>query len=266
MRHKQTANLRYPGLWRGCVGAWAPCLGPSGSVLPDRSPRRNHGTLTKMDPATDWAVSRGRHVLDFDGTNDRVQTPLLFSPGTGAFAIEAWYHGRNTSQFSSIVTTRPSGFTVAGMTTGIFAGNFITGAAGKTVSFGIFNNSAYRSIVTNSDIDDGTLKHVLAVSTGSALSIYVNGFQQAVTLSTSGSWPDLSSLSNWCIGAGNDSALPLNGQVAEVRVYRGSEVANRVSLLAQYPGVAYATRRRRTIRKPVFRNRQYPQPIGVGIY
>ena len=62
----------YPELWSGCVGAWAPCLGPTGTRLHDLSRYRNWGTLTNMDAATDWVVSGGRYALDFDGSNDYV--------------------------------------------------------------------------------------------------------------------------------------------------------------------------------------------------
>jgi hypothetical protein len=44
----------WPELWRGCVGAWNPGLGPTGLRLYDWSPYRNHGTLTNMDAGTDW--------------------------------------------------------------------------------------------------------------------------------------------------------------------------------------------------------------------
>ena len=56
----------YPELWRGCVGAWCPSLGPTGLTLRDWSGFGNHGTLTNMDPGTDWVLSGGRYALDFD--------------------------------------------------------------------------------------------------------------------------------------------------------------------------------------------------------
>jgi len=38
----------YPELWRGCVGAWAPTLGPTGLSLRDWSGFGNHGTLSAI--------------------------------------------------------------------------------------------------------------------------------------------------------------------------------------------------------------------------
>lgn len=50
-----------------------------GVTYPDHSLHRNHGTLTNMDPATDWVWSQklGRWGLDFDGDDDFVTTNQL---------------------------------------------------------------------------------------------------------------------------------------------------------------------------------------------
>ena len=65
----------YPGLWDGLAGAWLPALGPTGSTLRDISGRGNHGTLTSMDPATDWGTTNKRGLpwgLEFDGSANYV--------------------------------------------------------------------------------------------------------------------------------------------------------------------------------------------------
>jgi len=56
----------------GLVGAWVPSLGPTAGILLDRSAYSNHGTLTNMDPATDWQASGSGWSLDFDGGNDHI--------------------------------------------------------------------------------------------------------------------------------------------------------------------------------------------------
>ena len=55
-----------------------------------RESKGNDGTLTNMDPATDWLwePKLGRWALDFDGSNDYVQLPLL--PPIRASAC--WFH------------------------------------------------------------------------------------------------------------------------------------------------------------------------------
>lgn len=87
----------YPELWQGCVGDWSPCLGPTGLVLRDWSGRANHGTLTNMDPGTDWVTSGDRYALDFNyvSSNSRqaVQLPETASlGGLGEVTLSLWFN------------------------------------------------------------------------------------------------------------------------------------------------------------------------------
>lgn len=77
---------RYPELWRGCVFAAAPCLGPTGNKLIDLSGYGNHGTLNNMEPATDWALyndttanaryyHKKQYALEFGGTDEGITVP-----------------------------------------------------------------------------------------------------------------------------------------------------------------------------------------------
>jgi len=54
------ANLN---LWTGLQGLWVPALGPTGVTLFDQSPFKRDGTLTNMDPATDWVASEMGRAL-----------------------------------------------------------------------------------------------------------------------------------------------------------------------------------------------------------
>ena len=58
------AECEYPELWKGLVGSWAPYLGSTGTTLRDWSGHGNHGTLTSMDPATDWVASQYGWAID----------------------------------------------------------------------------------------------------------------------------------------------------------------------------------------------------------
>ncbi len=66
----------------------------SGTALPDRA-GTNDGTLTNMDPATDWQQSFAMNYppgncLDFDGTNDYVEVPYSADLNPAAFTAECW--------------------------------------------------------------------------------------------------------------------------------------------------------------------------------
>jgi len=70
-----------PNLWKGCVGLWVPALGPTGGTLRDLSGYGKHGTLTNMDPATDWILGEKGWAIDFDGLNDEIKCPgRIFTP------------------------------------------------------------------------------------------------------------------------------------------------------------------------------------------
>ena len=63
-------------LERGLVGYWCPMLQTTGLAEYDRPVRKNRGTLTGMDAASDRVIAKVRNtagrVLDFDGVNDYV--------------------------------------------------------------------------------------------------------------------------------------------------------------------------------------------------
>ncbi len=77
-------------LARGLAGLWLPVLGAVGGQRLTDLTQRNDGTLTNMDPPTDWlSASRsypgGWGALDFDGTDDYVRFPV---PPHGLPAID----------------------------------------------------------------------------------------------------------------------------------------------------------------------------------
>jgi len=77
-----------PGRWKGLDNLWLPMLGPAGLTLHEWSGHRNHGTLTTMDPATDYTVYPHGYGLDFDGVNDHVLAGVR--PAPGHLTIAAW--------------------------------------------------------------------------------------------------------------------------------------------------------------------------------
>lgn len=68
----------------------------------DSSNRANHGTLTNMDPPTDWVwvPQLGRWALDFDGSNDYVSLPIL---SLNQFTLSAWVLSRRNSNWAPAI-------------------------------------------------------------------------------------------------------------------------------------------------------------------
>ena len=67
-------------LWGGCVGYW-PLWESVGTNAMDLSGNGNNGTLTGMDPPTDWVVDVKGICLNFDASDDNVSVGTL--PITG---------------------------------------------------------------------------------------------------------------------------------------------------------------------------------------
>ena len=87
---------------KGLVGCWLagnPACKRSGKLL-DLSPYRNHGTLTNMDPQTDWVNDEERSSLDFDGVDDYVLTSSNMR--NTPFSVAFWYFRKTNSSVDTV--------------------------------------------------------------------------------------------------------------------------------------------------------------------
>jgi hypothetical protein len=100
----------HPNLWDGLVGAWMPSMGVTGKTLRDVSGNENHGTLTNMDPATDWVTSEKGSALDFDGNNDFVTQAdpqgSFARSGSDDLTVSCWVYPKRYNQYQSIIGNR----------------------------------------------------------------------------------------------------------------------------------------------------------------
>lgn len=86
-------------LSRGLVGCWLFNEG-GGAKLWDISGNANHGTLTNMDPSSDWVAAPRGVDLDFDGSNDYIALPKAISFGVATnytFVFRFRYVGQVTN-------------------------------------------------------------------------------------------------------------------------------------------------------------------------
>jgi hypothetical protein len=151
MRHKRTAKLRYPGLRRGCIGDWAPFLGPTGPILFDRSGYGNHGILTRMDVATDWVPSGAGHALDFDGINDLV---LIGSESNASPMFGAIDRGTMCTWVKIPTTGTGDSYR------GIFSKEFYYGLFIINGTLSYFDWGGGGQISSNTSLSDGLWHHV----------------------------------------------------------------------------------------------------------
>ena len=235
----------YPELWRGCVGAWAPCLGPTGLRLHDLSRYRNWGTLTNMDAATDWVVSGGRYALDLDGENDRVTArPITYQRLT--LTSCCWVKPNSVSGVQMLVTHY--------------------GAEGNRAWYLALINNAVRILVSPDGTtipfgQGGTVStewtHLACVVTPTQFLIYVNGIPVTTTLT--GTFPSqiFNSTADLMIGGREAIDMPFNGLVDDVLLYNRVLSPAEHRLLATRRGIAYERRKRRS----VFFNAAFFNPV-----
>jgi hypothetical protein len=247
----------YPEVWRGCVGAWAPCLGPTGLTLRDWSGRQNNGTLTNMDAGTDWVPSQGRYALDFDGSNDYVRTtgfgPLSTLTHNTAFTVSLWFRSAILTSFRNLAIKR-----IAGSAT---AFNMFTSGTG--ITFSQFDGSTDRTSGVVGSLVTSRWYHAALVSTGSGLIGYLDGVQ--IGSSTTSLSPSANSDG---ITLGHDPILGryFAGNIDDVRVDLMALSQQQIWLLASRRGIGYelAPRRRSVLVAAEF-NRRRRLLIGAGV-
>ena len=223
----------YPELWRGCVGAWAPCLGPTGLRLHDLSRYRNWGTLTNMDAATDWVVSGGRYALDFDGVDDIVDVGVRGGDLTETipFSVSMWALARATAQNDGLISRDQSGPFA-------FAVRFNGGAEITLLTDGV--NFTGPTITTN------VWFHLAVVLAPSLRQFYLNG---RLTHETTAAYTVTANSDVLRIGCDFNPAADRcwNGLIDDVRIYNRPLNSNEARLLATRRGIAYERRKRNQV-------------------
>jgi hypothetical protein len=224
--HDESAH---PRLWDGVVGAWCPSLGPTGSRLHDMGGRSNWGTLTNMDNATDWVINDGQYALDFDSTNDHVDTgtQLAFLDGSPQFTMCFWARRRTAGAALPVGKRTGNNF--------VLIAPWIDG----NVYFEISPN--FPSAASN--ILDWS--HYAMTLRNSTITGFINGRQVA-----SGAGPATmpSVAANYIIGLEAGVPRYADGFFDDVRVYSRALSHAEIQLLANYRGISYE-RKRRTIRR-----------------
>lgn len=228
----------YPSLRRGCVGAWAPCLGPTGLTLRDWSGYGSHGTLTNMDPASDWVPSGGRYALDFDGTNDySVSSSLGIPSGSAKKTVGFWVYQRTRASGvnSAIVelATAGSTFTIQSVLIG-------------GVTYVCTDSVAYNMTATGSEIPSlNAWNYMLFSFNGASLEYWLNG----VFIKTM-AWPSSAAVTAIQIGRRSGAAVGyFDGLIDDVCIYNRVISPQEIRLLASRRGIAYemAPRRRTSL-------------------
>lgn len=225
---------KHPTLWQGCVGAWCPSQDRSRStLLTDFSPYNNHGTLTNMDPGTDWVASSGKVALDFDGVNGHVPCGVMpVLNGLTQLTVSVWINARTSGGggFGRVITRND-------------ASSFsIQLAASGANTTGITINGTLFAPTTGSLL--GSWRHLCLVYQSAArMELWVDGLGYFGSTVTGGL---ASTVSPVTLGNRSAGDRGLDGWLDDVRIYNRALTASEVATLALRRGIAYETRRRRS--------------------
>lgn len=214
---------RYASLRQGLVGCWCPSVsGSFGFRLPDLSGRGNAGTLTNMDPGTDW-VSDVKTALDFDGTNDYVNASQgfrFFELSQDSCTVSFW--NKNSSGTTGVY------FALASTTNG--NPFLIFQASGASINLGHRSDAAGDTSAVGGTWQSSSWRLLTGVSTPSSLTLFVNGLQVATTSRTAA----VTTLNQVTLSALNRAGSLSNyaiAQIDDIRIYNRALTPQEIRLL-----------------------------------
>ena len=236
-------NSAYPQLWRGCVGAWCPSLGPSGARLHDYSRRMNWGTILFASLDTFWNIYSGQYALNFDGANDAIDCGSAPIFAGGAVSFSFWM--RTTS--SALLVPIAKAVNAAASQRWYFAIN--QGSAGS-IDFVTFNTTGTsESVTAPGTYNNGNWQHVGLTYVGGALELFGNGASVATgttsdaLINTNASllFGQYNDANGGASGGGGNWWL---GQLDDIRIYSRRLDRMEFRLLSRRRGIAFTPRTR----------------------
>ena len=140
----------------------------SGTTASDSSSHGNDGTLTNMDPATDWVPGQIDGALEFDGGTEYVLVPHDPSLSLiNQLTVAAWINKESTVGYDMAINKGTWGNNH----------NYWFGTLDDEITFG-FYNGGFRGFDTSGvDLQTGTWYHIAATfnNANNSVRVYLNG-------------------------------------------------------------------------------------------
>jgi hypothetical protein len=168
-----------------------------GTTAYDSSGNENNGTLTNMDPSTDYVTGKINTALDFDGNNDYVSLPNNLITAGDPFSVSLWANLNNDTHRL---------FTLRGDMDFMIQVN-----TSETVN--VYTGTNWRNM---GSISEGTWDHITVIFDGTTFKTFINGKETGTYNET----PPSETKNNSIGIAGWDlSNDPTNGKIDDVRLY-----------------------------------------------
>ena len=218
MRHLRKTELKYPGLWRGCVGAWAPFLGPTGLTLRDWSGQKKHGTLTNFTIDAAWDLKGSGYSIKFDGVNDYIALPAI-SASTWTFSCWLWLRVITGTGFDRLFAQTNFQCEVGIDTSG---------------RVNVYDGTAWRTF--SGVVSTGVWTQVTCTFNGSQVASWLNGIANGSAISGGRA---MSGTSFFGVAYTFLAQDQLDGNMDDIRIYNRVLSQNEITTLARRRGIAY---------------------------
>jgi len=269
---------RFPELWEGCLAAWAPCLGPTGTKLHDTSGRGAFGTLANMTPSNDLMVRDGIYAAEFSyfsgSARPAIEIPTLASiRGRQAASISMWVMLKLAPSVQAALYYEP------------------TSSDGFT-KFGLFQSTTNQIVFVGRDTASGSSFAITATPTAGAwvhvcgtynattdlMELFFNGVSAGTNVTAKGALHDSAPASVMAIGAFTQNTSPAlqytcSAFIDDVRINAKIFSRSEIRTLASSRGIAFQKRLRKSYfaeqLTPTFQAAWAKRPtqlIGGGTY
>ena len=195
-------------------------IDPALTELPDRSQYQYTGVMENFGGAATWTSSGalslppGNFALDFDGSIEYVQLPLLpLNPNTDNYTVELWAKADVLSGSQNLIIQEDASGTGR-------AYLYLTGSTLATLQGGSTIQTGNTTLTTD------TWYHFAVTYDGVNVTTYVNGIQEAQSATT----PE-STMGSFRLGISKTAASPLDGQIDEVRLWNVARSASEITTL-----------------------------------
>jgi hypothetical protein len=199
------------------IAAWVPSRDDAGNgttTLNDLVGTAN-GTLTNMDPATDWVADTdagGVRALDFDASNDVVliTDTRQWHQADFSFACWALWSGPGVGSYGTVFSRDNGGLNWCFLSRDAFS-------FGGRLSINFFNGSSNPGVRSTTVLSLNTWYHVGFSVSGNTCSIYVNGVAEASASIATWTRPAINNLQlgRWNVGGGRTMA----GRIDDARLF-----------------------------------------------
>ncbi len=224
----------YPELWRGCVFAAAPCLGPTGESIPDWSGFGVRGAIT--GPA--YPVTAGQYAIGLSGSN-QITLPNTVPSPTSELTLSLWCDPTNKTNTPFLVSRN---VVLAFAAYGIAIGNSSTIFECRTATSQDLSSSL--TVVPN-----GVMSHLAVRFKSGTVDFFLNGIKKDTKTASGATFA--SGGSGHFLGAFSAAAQKLTGRLDDIRQYNAAISDDLIKRLASRRGIAYELAPRRRSRAVV---------------